>query len=76
MADDRYRVSRYPHSRIYHWQWRCLHTRTVGVDPNPSQCPEGGLARSEGQAAERAGEHAATHNPDRADKRHANGKEH
>lgn len=61
MADDRYRVSRYAHSRLYRWQWRCLHTRHVGVDPNPVPCLGGGLARSEDEAIDRAARHAATH---------------
>lgn len=46
-----YRVSRYTHSRIYHWQWRCLHTG----------CPEGGLARSKDEATVKADAHARTH---------------
>lgn len=57
-----YRVTRYAHSRVYHWQWRCLHAEHVGVDPNPVRCPEGGLARSEDEAARKATEHAQTHN--------------
>ena len=61
MADYPYRVSRYAHSRLYRWQWRCLHAEFVGVDPNPAHCPEGGLARSEGEANTKAAEHARTH---------------
>lgn len=51
MAEHPYRVSRYAHSRIYRWQWRCLHAR----------CPEGGVGRSEDEAVEKAAGHAATH---------------
>lgn len=56
-----YRVSRYAHSRLYRWQWRCLHTERVGVNPNPVSCPEGGVARSEDEAITKATEHAQTH---------------
>jgi hypothetical protein len=56
-----YRVSRYAHSRIYRWQWRCLHAEHVGVNPNPVRCPEGGVARSEDEANRTAAEHAQAH---------------
>ncbi|MBE4761703.1 hypothetical protein [Streptomyces caniscabiei] len=56
-----YQVTRYAHSRIYHWQWRCLYTKTAGSDPNSVRCPEGGFARSEDEATRKAAEHAQTH---------------
>lgn len=58
---DLYRVSRYTHSRIYRWQWWCLHAEHVGVNPNPVRCPEGGVARSEDEATAKAAAHAQTH---------------
>jgi hypothetical protein len=61
VAEHPYRVSRYAHSRIYRWQWRCLQAEHVGVNPNPVRCPEGGVARSEDEAVEKAVRHAATH---------------
>ncbi|MFC5217288.1 hypothetical protein [Streptomyces coerulescens] len=46
-----YRVSRYTHSRIHPWQWRCLH----------GACLAGGTSRSEAEATTEAAEHARTH---------------
>lgn len=56
-----YLVSRYAHSRLYRWQWRCLHAHHIGVNPNPVCCPAGGLARSEGEATTKADAHVQTH---------------
>lgn len=60
MTADAYEVRRNPHSRIYRWQWRCLHTQQTGIAP-PSRCTQWGLGRSEADAEAGAAAHAASH---------------